>query len=167
MSIEQKYLQQDKNYLLKTVQAFGKESFLDEWTVECYKSYMTLENPLGLEDDFTITIKSEIRKGAFILNEAYDILAAIYRLKKGDNQLSFVWDGRTHMEYYDEKWRAKFGEWIIELSQKREIYRSVIKASLADKTTITDFLHGSIRRTLLGHFNTKLTRTQKLYALAG
>ena len=68
MSIEQKYFYDDKNYLLKTVQAFSKEALTIYWAVEAYHGYMTMENPLGLEDNFTLSIKSEIRKGAFILD---------------------------------------------------------------------------------------------------
>ena len=66
MSIEQKYFYGDKNYLLKTVQAFSKEALIDYWAVEAYQGYMSIENPLGLEDNFT-SIKSEIRNGHLFL----------------------------------------------------------------------------------------------------
>ncbi|MCP4458226.1 MAG: hypothetical protein GY816_09425 [Cytophagales bacterium] len=165
MSIEQKYFNQDKNYLLKTVQAFCKNLLLETWASEAYQAYMSLENPMGLEDDFTLSIKLEIKKGTYVLEEAYDLLAAIYRLKEGDNQLSFVWDGRTHMEYYDEQWRSIFNSWMLGLCQKQEVYRAIIKASLADKTTNTDFLESSIKRAVLDHFQIRITRSKKMHVL--
>ncbi len=165
MSLDQKYFPQDKNYLLKTVQAFSKEVLISGWADHCYQGYMRNENPMGLEDDFTIHIKSEIQKGTFILEEVYELLSAIYRFREGDNQLSFVWDGRTHMEYYDEKWKITFIEWVDELSRKPEIYRAVIKASLADGMTNTTFLQASIKRAVLNHFHIRLTRSQKIHTL--
>ena len=78
MSIEDKYFDHDKNYLLKTVQAFSKESLQMDWTILTLDGYMSIENPLGLEDDFSINLKSKIHKGAYILDESYDLLSAIY-----------------------------------------------------------------------------------------
>ena len=162
MSIEERYFPADKNYLLKTVQAFSKHALVQQWALEAFNGYMLQENPLGLEDDFTISIKSEIGNGAFILEDIYDLIAAVYRYKHGDNQLSFLWDGRTHMEHYDEEWRKTFLSWIKTLCQNKEIYRSVIKAAMADNTTNTDFLAVSVRRFVLRYFDVRLTRSQRL-----
>ena len=162
MSIEDKYFNHDKNYLLKTVQAFSKESLLLDWTSIAYDGYMSMENPLGLEDDFTINLKTEIHKGAYILEEVYDLLAAVYRFRYGDNQLAFVWDGRSHLDYYDEKWKGAFADWIDILSHKNEVYRGVIKAALADDKTNTDFLANFVKRIVLSYFDVKLTRSHKL-----
>jgi len=164
MSIEQKYFPSDKNHLLKTVQAFGKERFLKQWTEECFNGFLKAENPMGLRDDFTIFLESKIQGGRFILEEAYELLAAIYRLRHGDNQLSFMWDGRTHMEYYDEEWKNTFTRWTEQLCEHKEVYKSIIRAALADEKTNTDFLRASLRRFILKKFKLKLTRSQKLYS---
>jgi hypothetical protein len=166
MSIEERYFTADKNYLLKTVQAFSKQALVEKWAVEAYNGYMVQENPLGLEDDFTLSIKNEIPKGAFILEDIYDLVAAVYRYKHGDNQLSFLWDGRTHMEHYDEEWRTTFLKWISLLCQHKEVYRTVIKAAMADRHTNTDFLAATIRRFVLKHFNVRVTRSQRLMVLS-
>ena len=165
MSIEERYFPSDKNYLLKTVQAFSKHMLLEKWAGEAYNGYMQQENPLGLEDDFTLSIKTEIPKGTFILEDVYDVLAAVYRYKHGDNQLTFLWDGRTHMEHYDEEWRSIFQQWIVVLCQHKEVYRTIIKAAMADTRTNTDFLSITIRRFVLKHFNVRLTRSQRLIAM--
>lgn len=165
MSIEERYFSADKNYLLKTVQAFSKHALLEKWAFEAFNGYMQQENPLGLEDDFTLSIKSEIPKGSFILEDIYDIVAAVYRYKHGDNQLSFLWDGRTHMEHYDDEWRTTFHSWVIALCQNKEVYRTIIKAAMADNQTNTDFLAITMRRFVLKHFNVRLTRSQRLMTM--
>lgn len=166
MSLDQKYFPSDKNYLLKTVQAFSKEALLQEWTKQAYDGYMRNENPMGLEDDFTLYIKTEIKKGISILEEPYDLLAAIYRYKYGDNQLSFLWDGRTHMEYYDELWRDTYLDWTRKVCDKPDVYRSIIKAAMAEKNVNIDFLKMGIRRALLKSFKVRISRAQKLHALS-
>ncbi len=166
MSIEAKYFPADKNYLLKTVQAFSKQALMEKWASHAYEGYMCQENPLGLEDDFTIQIKSEIHKGVAILDETYDLLAAVYRYKYGENQLSFLWDGRTHMEYYDDEWRKAFIQWATTLSTHRDVYRTIIKAAMADTRMNTDFLSLTLRRFVLKYFNVRLTRAQRLLALS-
>jgi hypothetical protein len=166
MSIEERYFSADKNYLLKTVQAFSKHLLLEKWANEAYNGYMCQENPLGLEDDFTLSIKSDMTKGVYILEDLYDAIAAVYRYKHGDNQLSFLWDGRTHMEHYDEEWRTTFQNWCTTLCQHKEVYRTIIKAAMADQKTNTDFLAMTMRRFVLKHFNVRLTRSQRLMVLS-
>lgn len=164
MSIDEKYFATDKNYLLKTVQAFSREMLLDIWTKNAFSGYMVMENPMGLEDDFTRNLKEEISNGKEILHQGYDLLAAIYRYKFGDNQLAFLWDGRTHMEFYDEIWKETFQDWTLSLSRKPEVYRAVIKASMAGYGTNVDFLENSIKRCILKSFNVRLSRKRTILA---
>jgi hypothetical protein len=164
MSIDQKYFPQDKNYLLKTVQAFSKDYLLRRWAHLSFEAYMVCENPLGLQDTFTLGLQEKMLDGAHILGQAYDVLAAIYRYKQGDNQLEFIWDGRTHMEYYDEEWKKTFEAWAFQLCMQREVYRQVIRAAFIDPRMGTDFLQASVRRTALAHFGVKLSRARHLLA---
>jgi hypothetical protein len=164
MSIDQKYFPQDKNYLLKTVQAFSKDYLLKRWGSLAYEAFMVCENPLGLQDAFTIELQGRIHQGVSILDSAYDMLAAIYRYKQGNNQLEFIWDGRTHMEYYDEEWKRTFETWALQLCIQREVYRQVIRAAFIDPRMGSEFLQSSVKRTVLGHFGIKLTRSRHLLA---
>lgn len=166
MSLDQKYFAGDKNYLLKTVQAFNKEILLNLWTSAAFSGYQQSENPMGLEDDFTILLREKISEGKIILDEPYDLLAAIYRFKYGDNQLAFMWDGRTHMQFYDELWKETFSEWCRELCLKPEVYRAIVKASLADEKTNSEFLKSSLKRAILQKFKVRITRSQSLIAKA-
>ena len=166
MNIEEKYFPNDKNYLLKTVQAFSKEMLLDQWIRRILDTYMQMENPMGFEDDFTKSLRVNIFDSKKILDQCYDVVCAVYRLKFGDNQLSFIWDGRTHMEFYDEIWKDTFNDWMKKLCLKPEIYRGIIKSAISGDNVNLDFLQASVRRAIVKHFGVKLTRANKLSQVA-
>ncbi len=150
---------------MKAVQAFSKDSLVNQWVEAIYKGYCVSHNPLGLIDDFIIHLEKQLPNCLPLLEENYDILAAIYRLRHGDNQLEFQWDGRTHMDKYDEEWKAAFAKWSIELAMTQEFQRPILKFSLHHSEANTDFLKASIRRAILSKFGVKL-RAQKLYQLS-
>lgn len=165
MLVEHKYFPQDKNYLLKTVQAFSKECLIKQWIDETLNAYNTQHNPMGLEDDFTQTLRDTIHLSSTLLDPYYDLVAAIYRYDHGETQLTFQWDGRTHMEVYDAEWKRMYGHWIKSLSLIKEIQRPLIKYAVTGHLMNVDFLHQSIRRGILSHFNIRL-RAQTLYRAA-
>ncbi len=165
MLVEDKYFIQDKNYLLKTVQAFSKEVLLTEWLEEILQAYSNQHNPMGLEDDFIIELRKQIAHSRELLFDHYDILAAIYRFYHSDNQLEIQWDGRSHMEHYDEEWKTKYQKWIEILSQSKNIQRPIIKYATQRKGFNHTFLKTSIRRAILSHFGLRL-RSQKLYRVS-
>ncbi len=151
--------------MLKSVQAFSKEYLMTSWLDTILSAYTIQHNPLGLEDDFTLEIREKITLAKPLLEEAYDIVAAIYRLDHGDNQLSFQWDGRTHMEVYDADWKAMFQHWTFELSQIKEIQRPILRYAISANHTNTEFLLQSIRRGVLSHFCIRL-RSHTLYRVS-
>ena len=165
MLIEEKYFVQDKNYLLKTVQAFSKESLLHVWLDETLKAYSFQHNPMGLEDDFILELREKMPAGKELIDPLYDVLAAIYRLDHGANQLEFVWDGRTHMEVYDADWKAMYLHWVQQLSMLKDIQRSIIRFAVTGQDTNTEFLRLSIRKGILSYFNVRM-RTQTLYRVS-
>lgn len=158
MLVEEKYFKQDKNYLLKAVQAFSKESLLDTWLQRIFESYNLQHNPMGLEDDFIIELNSRTHLGKPLLHDNYDILAAIYRFNHSDNQLEFNWDGRSHMETYDEEWKERFHQWIIQLSSVKEIQRPVVKYAMHGEGMNNDFLVQTIRKAILSFFDLRLKK---------
>lgn len=165
MLIEEKYFAQDKNYLLKSVQAFSKENLLNEWLQQILHSYTLLHNPMGLEDDFFIALKERISRGKELLENNYDIVAAIYRHEHADNQLEIMWDGRTHMEAYDSDWKSMYAKWVGELSLNKDIQRSVIKFAVSGQGVNHTFLKQSIRRAILAHFGLRM-RAHTLYSVS-
>lgn len=165
MLIEEKYFSQDKNYLLKSVQAFSKEILLDQWLQQILASYSLQHNPMGLEDDFIIELKKKISLAKELLEDNYDILAAIYRHNHADNQLEIMWDGRSHMEAYDSDWKEMYGGWIQQLSLIKDIQRPIIKYSVSEGGVNHTFLKQSIRRAILSHFDLRM-RSQTLYRVS-
>ena len=159
MQADHKYFSQDKNYLLKTVQAFSKEYLLSQWLEEILKAYNLQHNPMGLEDDFTLEIRQKIYSAKPLIESAYDVLAAVYRLDHGDNQLAFQWDGRTHMEVYDTEWKSMFNYWTQQLSQIKEIQRPILRYAISNGQTNPEFLKQSIRKGVLSYFNIRLRAT--------
>lgn len=165
MLIEEKYFRQDKNYLLKSVQAFAKDAFLKAWSKQLLSSYNHQHNPMGLVDEFISQLENKIDKSISLLEESYDLLAAIYRYNHSDNQLEFNWDGRSHMETYHEEWKEMYQQWIRVLSQIKELQRPVIRFVTQGDGFNNDFLKASIKKAILSHFNMKL-RSRKLYQLS-
>ena len=165
MLIEEKYFSQDKNYLLKSVQAFSKEILLDQWLRQILTAYSQQHNPMGLEDDFIIELKQKISRGIDLLADNYDILAAIYRHNHADNQLEIMWDGRSHMEAYDSEWKEMYAKWIEQLSLNKDIQRPIVKYAVSEGGINHDFLKLSIRRAILSHFGLRM-RANKLYHLS-
>ncbi|MEO9872693.1 hypothetical protein [Ekhidna sp.] len=162
MLIEEKYFTQDKNYLLKSVQAFSKEVLLKDWLDQVLSAYSLQHNPMGLEDDFIIELRKKITIGKNLIEDNYDILAAVYRHNHADNQLEIMWDGRSHMEAYDTDWKAMYDKWIAQLSMVKEIQRSIIKYAVSEGGIDHTFLKQAVRRAILSHFNMRM-RSQTIY----
>ena len=163
--MEDKYFLQDKNYLLKTVQAFSKDSLVNRWLEAVLQAYNLQHNPMGLEDDFILELRHKITSARELLSDCYDILSAIYRLDYGENQLTFQWDGRTHMEVYDADWKAMYTHWTQELSTIKEVQRPIIRFAVSGTQTNSEFLTQSIRKGILGYFKIRM-RSQTIYRVS-
>lgn len=159
---QDKYFEQDKNSILRAAQGFVEPQLLKRWVDVAFDAYMMLENPMGLEDSFILKLKSIEKYDHSFLQELYEILSAIYRYERGNNQLEIIWDGRSHYEVYAEAWSEAFDEWIQFFCQKPEVYRSILKACILRQGANNKFLYYAIRRAILGHFNLKITRNKML-----
>ena len=157
---QDKYFKQDKNQILRAAQGFVEPQLLNEWIEIAKKKYLRYENPLGLMDDLIIKIHQEKNYQTDFLNELYELLSVIYRYTSDDNQLEFIWDGRSHYEVYAENWSDKFHEWINELSEKPEVYRGILKACILKQDLNYRFHFYGIRRTILNHFGVTFSRNK-------
>lgn len=162
MLYQDKYFDQDKNSILRAAQGFVEPQLLNSWVKIAFDTYMQLENPMGLMDDFIVKLKSIESYNTAFLQEIYEILAAIYRLKKGNNQLEFIWDGRSHYEVYAENWSEWFEEHVKHFCLQPEVYRAIIKACILQEDVNHKFLFYGIRRLVLGHYNLKMSRNKHL-----
>lgn len=164
MLYQDKYFKQDKNSILRAAQGFVEPQLLKRWIEIALESYMQLENPMGLIDDFILELKSKKEYDVSFLQELYEILSAIYRYKKGDNQLEIIWDGRSHYEVYAENWSIEFESWVKAFCMRPEVYRAIIKACILQQGSNTRFLYYGIRKLILNHFKLKIGRNKLLKA---
>lgn len=162
MLYQDKYFKQDKNSILRAAQGFVEPQLLKRWADVALDTYMQLENPMGLVDDFILELRSIETYDTAFLQELYDILSAVYRYKKGDNQLEIIWDGRSHYEVYAENWSETFEEWIRLLCQKPDVYRAIIKASILQQPMNHKFLFYGLRRAILAHFQLNIGKNRYL-----
>ena len=122
------YFSQDKNYLLKEAQQASREVLLEKWVLQSINAYMELHNPLGLIDDFVRSIMEVTNYKTDFLEKSFDFMAAAYRFLYSSNQLEFLWDGRSHLQKYQDEWATQFDHWIYGLSRIDNINRPVIRA---------------------------------------
>jgi hypothetical protein len=163
MHYQDKYFDQDKNTILRAAQGFVETQLIQHWILCAIESYNSLENPLGLEDDFILRLKAIDTFNERFLEEPYELFSAVYRFKKGNNQLEFIWDGRSHYEVYAEQWKEAFEDYCRELCARKEIYRAILKACvLQDEGVNHKFLFYSIRRIILSHFQVDINRKKIL-----
>lgn len=153
----------DKNYILKEVQADIKEKLLEVASSKAFENFQLRENPMGLIDGFISDLSgsTDIRYSFF--SDGYDLLTHIYRLYYGQIQLEFLWDGRSHYEYYELEWTKKFIEWQDALASEKDYCRLILKGAFL-KDSPSNFLSESLERIILKHFQVK--RTKKGLALA-
>ncbi len=160
MDYQDKYFDQDKNQILRAAQAFVEPRLLDQWVEVAKEKYVFAENPMGLIDDFILRIQDTKEYDTTFLKEFYELLSVIYRFTIGDNQLEFIWDGRSHYEVYAENWSEKFSEWIDQLSDNPEVYRGILKACVLQQDANYKFHFYSIRRLVLNQFVVKFSRNK-------
>lgn len=162
MLYQDKYFKQDKNTILRAAQGFVEPQLLTRWVNIAFESYMQMENPMGLVDDFIFQLQEIKKYDTSFLRELYEILAAIYRFKKGDNQLEIIWDGRNHYEVYAENWSEEFELCVRQLSLRPEVYRAIIKTCILKQDSNSKFLFYGIRRIILMQFKVRIGRNKLL-----
>ena len=124
--MNRKFFPHDKNYLLEEAQLRIRDSLITMLIDKAVITYQRTHNPLGLNDAFSEKIASYYPRSLTSLHDFYEKLAGIYRFKYGDNQLSFLFDGRDHSEKYEEDWSATFDHWTMELCRETQFAQAVL-----------------------------------------
>ena len=99
-----KLFKNDNNYILKSVQNDTKKELLKYLIEISIRKYEINSNPLGLVDDSIKKLNNYNSRVISRLNFFYKKISAIYRYNYGEVQLSFLWDGSTHHEFYKKRW---------------------------------------------------------------
>ena len=141
-----RFFDQDKNYILKDVQKALKEELCEQAIHQSVSNFLFWENPLGLVDDFVLQLQKDKVQNVDFLYPIYQLLSGAYRFKYGANQLSFVWDGRSHYEVYQEEWKEEFIKWINKLGGVPAFNRAILKACLINPDQPLQMLSDSLFR---------------------
>ncbi|MBV6647936.1 MAG: hypothetical protein KI790_20920 [Cyclobacteriaceae bacterium] len=149
----------EKNYILKEAQGQCKDALIWMWAENNTQAYLALQNPLGLVDDFILSI-TEAKPSPAFLTEAYDLLAKTYRQLNPDNQLEFVWDGRSQFQKFQDDWTSWFHNQTARLSSNTKINRVVLKGCMLDPSLNSSFLSKDLSRAITRQFQPKNRKWQ-------
>lgn len=93
--------------------------------------YLLKCNPLGLDDDTSRKVLAHEVSDVDQLREFYSVLSGVYRfLYYGDNQLTFIFDGRDDESKYEEDWSNTFRKWVKEFCRHDNFIRSVLELTV-------------------------------------
>ena len=161
--VQQKLFPYDKNYILKEAQ-FRTKNYLLRYMIEKVKEYYFMyHNPLGLEDDTILKIKSVKRYDLRLFEEFYQFLAGVYRFKEGNNQLTINFDGKSHYEKYSDEWTDAFKEWIDCFARHENFLKAVLEMSIFYVKDRKGFLaFNRLKLFLVNFFNIKLYKSKGL-----
>jgi len=121
---------QDKNYILKEVQADNQTELLKKLTLLVKEAYLARFNPLDLEDDTIRTIKGSKEFDTELLGNFYWELAGVFRYKVGSNQLEFIFSGKSHYNKYLDDWTEAFEMWIEDFLCSPYFIRAVLEMTI-------------------------------------
>ncbi|GAB3661605.1 hypothetical protein GCM10028791_36230 [Echinicola sediminis] len=126
----QKLFPLDKNYILRQAQSVLEEELLEVMVDELKRSYTLLYNPLGLIDNTYRQIIETLNFPKDRIKVIYEQLCGIYRFKYGSNQLEFLFDGRSHLDKYQEDWKEHFILWLREMGNHESYVKTMLRMTV-------------------------------------
>ncbi len=164
--MNQKFFPLDKNYILRQAQESAEAQLLPEMVAILKESYVQLFNPLGLQDSLSRQIAQASNFPTAYISAIYHQLAGIYRYKFGSNQLEFLFDGRTHLEKYQEDWTVQLCAWMRFFCQDETFVKAVLKMTiLFDKDTRAICAENMIKVMINEHFAVKVIKRKGVLKL--
>ena len=128
--MKRKFFPFDKNYLLEQAQLESKDRLVNEMVETVKQIYLDRFNPLGLMDR---SIEQIIKTTDYNLEEVYELydeMAGIYRYKYSSNQLELLFDGKDHIEKYEEDWSNAFKEWVLNFSRSKSFLKAILETTI-------------------------------------
>lgn len=126
----QKLFPLDKNYILRQAQSLLEERMLEMMVFELKRSYTQLYNPLMLMDEVFAKILDTYDYPTDRLRMIYRQLCGIYRYQHKNNQLELLFDGRTHLEKFQDDWNSQFIAWLRELGQHEQYVKTMLRMTI-------------------------------------
>jgi hypothetical protein len=126
----QKLFPLDKNYILRQAQSVVEEEMLDRMVAELKASYTQVYNPLQLMDPTYLSILEGAAFPRERVRVIYRQLCGIYRFRHGDNQLELLFDGRTHVEKFQQDWSQALVSYVQQLGQHEAYVKTMLRMTL-------------------------------------
>jgi len=126
----QKLFPLDKNYILRQAQSVVEEEMLDRMVAELKASYTQAYNPLQLMDPTYLSILEGAAFPRERVRVIYRQLCGIYRFRHGDNQLELLFDGRTHVEKFQQDWSQALVSYVQQLGQHEPYVKTMLRMTL-------------------------------------
>lgn len=157
----QKLFPLDKNYILRHAQSMLEEELIDRMVFELKRSYTKLYNPLLLMDTTYAQILDTFEFPRDRARLIYRQLSGIYRYKHGDNQLEMLFDGRTHLEKFQEDWSAALVNYVQELGIYEQYVRTMLRMTLLfDTDSRAEWAENHCKAFINHHFDLKVVKRQ-------
>ncbi|WP_339755354.1 hypothetical protein [Algoriphagus aquimarinus] len=155
----QKLFPLDKNYILRQAQSVLEEELIDRMIFELKRSYTSLYNPLQLMDTTYAQILDTFEFPRERARLIYRQLSGIYRYKHGDNQLEMLFDGRTHLEKFQEDWSAAFIAYVSELGVYEQYVKTMLRMTLLfDTESRAEWAENHCKAFINQHFELKVVK---------
>ena len=95
--------------------------------VELQKAYTILHNPLQIMDQTYSKIMNSNDVPLDRIRIIYRQLCGIYRYRNVNNQLEFLFDGRTHLEKFQDDWTEALLGYLRELSHNDQYIKTMLR----------------------------------------
>ncbi|MEB2779394.1 hypothetical protein U3A58_03235 [Algoriphagus sp. C2-6-M1] len=157
----QKLFPLDKNYILRQAQSVLEEEMIDRMVFELKRSYTSLYNPLQLMDTTYAQILDTFEFPRDRVRLIYRQLCGIYRYKHGDNQLEMLFDGRTHLEKFQEEWSAAMIAYVQTLGIYEQYVKTMLRLTLLfDTESRAQWAENHCKAFINQHFDLKVVKRQ-------
>ncbi len=128
---------------------------------ELKRSYTKLYNPLLLMDTTYAQILDTFEFPRDRARLIYRQLSGIYRYKHGDNQLEMLFDGRTHLEKFQEEWSAAFVGYVNELGIYEQYVKTMLRMTLLfDTESRAEWAENHCKAFINQYFDLKVVKRQ-------
>ena len=132
-----KLFKNDKNYILKSVQNDTKKELLKYLIEISIHKYEVKSNPLGLVDDSIKKLNNYNSRVISRLNFFYKKISVIYRYNYGEVQLSFLWDGSSHNEFYKKRWIDFFKKEVLIMIEKNVFLKTLLSLTILQNDNLS------------------------------
>lgn len=157
----QKLFPLDKNYILRQAQSALEEDLIDRMIVELKRSYTFLFNPLLIMDTTYHKILNTNEFPRERVRIIYRQLSGIYRYKHGDNQLELLFDGRTHLEKFQDEWTAVLLSYLQDLGFREQFVKTMLRMTvLYDTETRAEWAENHCKAFINQYFELKIIKRQ-------